>query len=37
VSFPPFWINVLAILSWLLLLLWLYLDLYTNCILHHCI
>jgi hypothetical protein len=32
VSFPPFWLNVLAILYWLLLLLWLYLDLYTSCI-----
>jgi hypothetical protein len=34
VSFPSFWLNVLAILTWLLLLLWLYLDLFTNCILH---
>jgi hypothetical protein len=27
VSFPPFWLSVPVIWSWLLLLLWLYLDL----------
>jgi hypothetical protein len=37
VSFPPFWANVLAILSWLLSLLWLYLGPYTNRTVHHCI
>jgi hypothetical protein len=37
VSFPPFWLNILAVLTWLLLLLWLYLDIYSNCIGHYCI
>jgi hypothetical protein len=37
VSFPTFWLNVLVILTWLPLLLWLYLDLYINRIVHHCI
>jgi hypothetical protein len=36
VSFPPFWLNALTTLSWLLVLLWLYLGLHTNCIVHPC-